>query len=176
MTSYTIHEPANAPAERFDRAGSLVFVKDGFSLLAFAVPPIWMIANRLWLVLFIYAVAFAALQITFSLIGAPAGVQSAVGLALNLLVGFEADSLKRWTLERRGYVLVGSVSGENTAVCERRFFEAWLPTIPAVETQKLSAGRPRDPFHDVSTVPSSSNLGSVREPRRGWFGGWKPAR
>ena len=54
------------------------------------------------------------------------------GLALNLMIGFEADTLRRWALERRGWRTLGSVTGKTAAECERRFFESWLPTQPII--------------------------------------------
>ena len=51
-------------------------------------------------------------------------------LALNVLVGFEADTLRRWALERRGWHTLGTVSGKTATECERRFFDAWLPNQP----------------------------------------------
>ena len=48
-------------------------------------------------------------------------------LALNLLVGFEADTLRRWALERRGWRTSAPSPGKTAAECERRFFDAWLP-------------------------------------------------
>jgi hypothetical protein len=53
-------------------------------------------------------------------------------LALNLLIGFEADTLRRWTLARRGWRTLGAVSGKTAAECERRFFDAWLPSQPII--------------------------------------------
>jgi hypothetical protein len=50
--------------------------------------------------------------------------------ALNILIGFEADTLRRWGLERRGWHTVATVTGANAAECERRFFDSWLPTQP----------------------------------------------
>ena len=34
MLTFTVHEPPNPPADRVDRAESLVFIKDGFSWAA----------------------------------------------------------------------------------------------------------------------------------------------
>jgi hypothetical protein len=47
----------------------------------------------------------------------------ALGLAINLLMGFEGNDLRRWTLGRRGLRLVGLVSGRRVADAERRFLE-----------------------------------------------------
>lgn len=179
MKSFTVHQPPSPPAERIDRAEALVFVKDGFSLIAFLIAPIWMLMNRLWLALFIYLVVFAALRLVLLAVGAPEPMANAVMFGLNLIVAFEADSIRRWTLERKGFVLVGTVTGDTYDVCQRRFFENWLPTVPAVEAAEFAGGfgasAPADPYHATVTTPQQSNLGPVVEPgkKRGLFGGWK---
>lgn len=130
MLTFTVHEPPNPPADRVDRAESLVFVKDGFGWMAAIFAPIWMIVHRLWWPL----LGFVVLSGAFELIKRVAGVdQRWVGLAvlgLNLMIGFEADMLRRWALERRGWHTLGSVTGKTAAECERRFFESWLPSQP----------------------------------------------
>lgn len=175
MKSYTVHQPPAPPPERIDRAESLVFVKDGFSIIAFVVAPIWLLANRMWLVLFGYVVAFAALELVLSAFGASEAGRRAVMLGLNLLVGFEADSLRRWTLERKGWTLIGTVTGDNEAVCERRFLENWLPTVPTLEVATGGGPRMADPFHEATRTPEASNLGVAVEAKakRGLFGGWR---
>ncbi len=46
-----------------------------------------------------------------------------------LIVGFEGNGLRSWRLERKGYVYLASVAGRSLEECERRFFDAWLPTV-----------------------------------------------
>lgn len=174
MKSYTIHEMPNPPAERIDRAEALTFVKDGFSIFAFIAPPIWMIANRLWIVLFGYLVVYALFELCVSLFSLPPTLRAPMILGLNLIIGFEADSLRRWTLERRDWMLVGTVTGENEAVCQRRFFEQWVPRTPSVASENLGHDDTADPFRRVATEKQSSNLGPVGEPKRnrGLRGPW----
>lgn len=152
-----------------------MFVKDGFSIFAFVAAPIWLLANRMWLVLFGYVVAFAALELIFSALGASEAGRRVVTLGLNLLVGFEADSLRRWTLERKGWALIGTVTGDNEAVCERRFIESWLPTVPTLDVAGGAGPRMADPFYEATRTPEASNLGVAAEPKpkRGLFGGWR---
>lgn len=175
MKSYTVHERPSPPVERLDRAEALEFVKDGFNIFAFVVPPIWMIANRLWLVLFGYLVVYAACELVISLMGAPASIRGPIILGLSLLVGFEADSLRRWTLNRRGWMMVGTVTGENEAVCHRRFFEQWVPRTPTVAGENLGqTSNASDPYRASTTLAESSNLGAVVEPeRRTFVGKWR---
>jgi hypothetical protein len=147
MPTFTVHEPPNPPADRIDRAEQLVFVKDGFSWLAALFGPIWLLAHRLWWPLLGFVLLSAALQLlTYVPVLGPRWTGLA-GLALSLLVGFEADTLRRWGLQRRGWTTLGTVTGKTTFECERRFFESWLPTQPILagrgETQAPAGGWPR---------------------------------
>ena len=103
-----------------------MFVKDGFNWWAFLIAPVWMLANQMWLVFAGYLVAAAALGGIAYVLGLGMTWAALVNLALNLIVAFEADSLRRWTLERKGWQMIGTVSGANTRECERRFFERWI--------------------------------------------------
>jgi hypothetical protein len=43
----------------------------------------------------------------------PSGISPWAMIALQILVGFEARNLQRWTLERRGFRLMGVVQGRD---------------------------------------------------------------
>ena len=179
MKSFTVHERPNPRSDLLDRAEELVFVKDGFNLFAAILAPVWMLMNRMWLVFVLYLIVLAALEVAFHLAGAGAQAQSAVAIGLNLLIGFEADSLRRWSLERRGWNLIGTVTGENADVCERRFFEKWVPGVPVVDSQTFTPHGPQrhDPYAAATAPQKPSNLGPVIEPKpRGWFGGWRSGK
>jgi Protein of unknown function (DUF2628) len=166
MITFTVHEPPDAPGDRLDRAESLVFVKDGFSWFAAAFGPFWMAANRLWLVLIGYLVLTGALQGLFWSLGWDQRPLSIVMAGLGLLVGLEADTLRRWTLQRHGWQMIGSVNGRNSEDCERRFFDNWLPTQPYVQAKSLSqstlaSGPERVPFASKPETPPAT-------PTSGW--------
>ncbi len=130
MLTYTVHEPPDPPADRIDRAEKLVFIKDGFTWAAAIFGPLWMIVHRLWWALLGLVLIAGSLQLTAKFTGIDQRWVALAGFAINLLVGFEADTLRRWALERRGWRMLGAVSGRTYAECERRFFEAWLPAQP----------------------------------------------
>ena len=168
--SFTVHEAPDPPAARDDRAERLVFVKDGFSLLAALLPPVWMIANRLWLVLLCYVLIIAGLVALFGALGIADYWLGYASLALSILIGFEADSLIRWTLDRRAYRQIATVTGATAEECERRFFSEWLPTVPDVSPSSFtppgSDGGLDTSTTDAATTPLS---GSVIPPKRtGW--------
>jgi hypothetical protein len=132
MITFTVHEPPSPPADRIDRAESLVFVKDGFSWAAALFAPIWMFVHRLWWPLLGYLALSGLLELVRWGTSITPGWVSLAGMGLHLLIGFEADVLRRWALDRKGWRTLGSVSGRNAVECERRFYEGWLPTQPVI--------------------------------------------
>ncbi len=125
MSIYTVHEPPLRANEDAPDPVRFVFVRDGFSFWAFALTALWMLRHRLWLVLIGYLVVAVALQVAVYMLGASASVMFGVGFLLSLLVGFEAATLRRFTLGRRGWKNVGIVVGDDVESAERRFFDAW---------------------------------------------------
>jgi hypothetical protein len=130
MIVFTVHEPPNPPADRIDRAEKLQFVRDGFVPLAAALPPLWMAMNQLWLALLGYLLVSMGLSLALSALGVPATIITLLNVAANLVIGFEADRIRRWTLGRQGWTEVGTVAGRNLEECERRFFDGWLIQQP----------------------------------------------
>jgi hypothetical protein len=129
MTVFTVHQPSPrknedvAPPERF------AFVRDGFYFWAFLLGPLWMFWNRLWLVLVLYLLGTAAIQAALWALGVSGAVKFAVGVLIALLVGFEAGTLRRWSLRRR-WSNIGLVVAPNQETAERRFFESWSADAP----------------------------------------------
>src|SRR5262245_55742890 len=127
MTIYTVHAPPSGQTapdpERFE------FVRDGFYFWAFVFGPLWLLAKRLWLALLIYIAVAAALHAVVWLIGVPRAAQSLVSILLHLLLGFEAATMRRWTLELRGWGELGVVSGDRYETAERRFFDSWVARV-----------------------------------------------
>ena len=145
MAVYTVHEPlprkdeASADPERF------AFVRDGFYFWAFVLGPLWMLWRRLWLVTVLYFALSIALQVGLWELDASETVKFLVYFLLALLIGFEAGTLRRWTLTRRGWKNLGVVVGDDLENAERRFFAAWTPTIPGAAPPAASAAPARLP-------------------------------
>lgn len=127
MVIFNVHEPPNVSANRLQSAEQLVFVKDGYAWLAALVPPLWLLWKRMWLEFAIYAVATGLLVWLLASAGAT-NVSNALLLIIQIVFGFEAGALYSASLERRGWRVVGTVSGRNAEDAERRFLEMWLPT------------------------------------------------
>lgn len=125
MAVYTIYRPPLKDDETSADPARFAFVRDRFSFWAFLLAPFWMLRHRMWLALAIYVAVAVFLQIVLYVLGAPDAVKVIVALLLSLLVGLEAGTLRRITLERRGWRNVGVVIGDDQEVAERRFFDSW---------------------------------------------------
>jgi hypothetical protein len=156
---YTVHEPPDPPADRIERAARVEFVKDAFSWGAFLFGPLWLAYKREWIGLGLYFAAVILVSGSLSALGAGPEWTGLGTLALGLVLGFEASSLRRATLDRQGWTELGTVSGRDLAECERRFFEDWLPGQPAIAAR-------RSPPAEGSTKASIGDLGATVPPPR----------
>jgi len=117
MRLYTVYQSPDARGET-----DLVFIKDGFCWPALILPVLWPLFRKLWLVAFAIVVLFVALSVLAEagLLAPFAG--SVIEAAIAVIVAFEGNNLRRWTLQRRGWREIGMVSGRNLAAAERAFF------------------------------------------------------
>ncbi len=143
MSVYTVYEPPLRAADALADPQRFIFVRDGFYFWAFLLGPFWMIRHRLWLVLALYLVILIGIEVGLRAVGGSGGAIMLVGFLIALLVGFEAGTLRRSTLEGRGWRNVGTATGRREEA-ELRFFDAWL---------KQPARRSAPP---VATGPSAS--------------------
>jgi Protein of unknown function (DUF2628) len=162
MPTYTVHAPPPRPGATASDPERFLFVRDGFHFWAFLLAPLWLLLRRLWLLLLLYFIVIGVLAGLSVLVRAPTIVQVLVGLLIALLIGFEAASLWRWTLERRGWHMIGFAIGDDQEVAERRFFAEWTkrapPALPPALAPHSTAPLRRGP-------PSSSDvIGLFPEP------------
>lgn len=129
MLVYTVHEPARPAKSPDERADEVVFVKEGFTWWGFFFGPFWLLFNALWLEFLAALALSAALGAGLVAAGLKDEAGTIVDLTLALLIGFEGNELRRWSLERKGYSFLAPVAGESYEQCERRFFAAWLPSL-----------------------------------------------
>ncbi len=145
--TFTVHEASAPPADRVDRADALEFVKDGFSWLTAIFPPLGFAGQSLWLPLTAYAVGVSALVAGLGAVALDPAWISLIVTALNIYLGFELSTIKRWSLDQDGWRMLGTVTGKNLDECERRFMESWLPSQPTMTTSRDGA---------AGAMPSSS--------------------
>lgn len=125
MSVYTVHEPPQRDAGAAAEPDRFVLVRDGFHVWAMVFGPLWLLWRGLWLALLFYVIAWIGVQGGFWFLKAGAGAQTAIGFAFALLLGMEASTLWRWTLNRNGWKNVGVVVGDDLESAERRFFQSW---------------------------------------------------
>lgn len=150
MQAYTVYECPTPAADRVDRAEALVFVRDGFSLAAFLFAPIWMLLHRLWWPLLGYVLAVTGLQLLGWAFGQQNVWMTLLALGFNLILGFEANSLRRWALERNGWNMVGAATGPSYAAAERTFFDNWLSAQPMMTAPQSRPAERRAPLGSLS--------------------------
>jgi Protein of unknown function (DUF2628) len=125
MPTFTVHAPPPRQGETTSAPERFVFVRDGFHAWAFLLTPLWLLLHRLWLAFVIYVVGYGLLGVGLALLRAPSSTQLLVALLVALLMGFEASSIWRWTLARRGWNTLGFVVGDDAETAERRFYAEW---------------------------------------------------
>src|SRR5262252_5607529 len=171
MSIYTVYEPPLKAHESAPNPERFVFVRDGFSFWAFLLTPWWMLRYRLWLALTGYVIVATALLVALRSLGASTGVTITVAALLSLLVGFEAATLRRFTLSRRGWKNVGIVVGDDLESAERRFFDAWVNKTWVNKSwadPSAADGAPRAPSPAMGVPmarrPSSGVIGLFPQP------------
>ena len=118
MAIFVVMEPPGT--SRNDAVSGAVLVRDGFFVLAFLLPPLWLLWHRLW----IEAALVFALGVGVAALGEIAGL-GFVGAALSLLVavyvGLEGAALRVNALRRRGWREWGVVEASDKAEAEIRY-------------------------------------------------------
>jgi len=163
MPTYTVHAPPMRDGDNAADPERFAFVRDGFHFWAFVLAPFWLLAHRLWLALIGYIVVTSLISGVFYWVGATATLEFLGSLALALLVGFEAATLRRWTLTRRGWKMLGFVVGDNAETAERRFYAAWTKTAPTASAAAMPAPARAAPVRHAPS-PRNDVIGLFPEP------------
>ena len=153
MTTYTVHHPAKSPAEIIRHCEATEFVKDGFCWPGLLVPPVWMLGRHLWLGFAGYIATVIVLLVIASVLALSDQVFLLLVIALSVVVGFEGNNFRRWTLRRHGLSDVGVVIEKPLIDAERRFFQGLLE-----RKQPLDAPAPRPEGPSNQTIQIASAL------------------
>jgi hypothetical protein len=146
MATYTVFEPRLEDSDQAIHAAQFAFVRDGFSWGAFIFGLIWMLWHRLWLVSVLFLLLVCALTAAVTLAHFPTTAVVAMWVLLKLLVGLEASTLRRWTLQRRHWRDMGTIVGDNREEAERRFFDRWIEaTAPVAHAMPITVAPSRLP-------------------------------
>src|SRR3954467_3128550 len=126
MKTYTLHPPQEAFPYDDDALERAELVKDGFSWSAFLFTFLWFFWHRLWLAGLGVLAAVLALTGVLQVLSVRPGVAVAGDLLLMFLIGLEASSLRRWTLERHGRPAVDAVVAADRDEAEMKSFRRWV--------------------------------------------------
>jgi hypothetical protein len=168
MPVYTIHAPRAARPEASIPPDRFKFVRDGFHFWAFAAGLIWLIWHRMWWALLGYIALSIIGEIGLSMLGASSGTRMAVMALFALLMGFEAASVRRWSLSRGKWRQVDIVVADDEESAERRFFERWTARRDLMDDSTIDRGAPPPtrpiPGQPFSRPPREEIIGLFPQP------------
>jgi hypothetical protein len=175
MKVYTAHSRTPLSGDPARDTDALVFVKDGFSLWAAILPLPWFLVNRMWLPVLGYLALSIGLSFLTRSLGLSDGAVFPVVLAIGLLIGFEANALRRWSLSRKGYSIVAIGSGATREDCERRVYDK-IVAAASEPTLSRRIGTSDDATSGTPGVSPSQGSRSIVGLFPGPASGVKPAR
>jgi Protein of unknown function (DUF2628) len=172
MPVYTVHAPVGNNVD-LASTDKFTFVRDGFHFWAAVASVIWLAWHRLWLALIGWILLTVAIDYGLAKLGVGRGTILAVDLVLALLLGFEAATLKRWTLSRRKWRQLDIVVADDEESAERRFFDRWTARQGRIVNDQWSVDRggppptrnvPGQPFSRPPPLPQGGIIGLFPEP------------
>jgi len=165
MRTFTLHLPRDAEPGDQAALAQAELVKDGFVWGAFLFSFLWFFLHRLWLAGLIVLVGAVGLSAILAFINAGELASTAALFLYALLVGLEANSLRRWTYARRGRPAIDAVSADSEEEAALKAFGRALEQdrehMASTATRTVPAVLPRrnDPDAVIGLFPSP-------EPRR----------
>lgn len=119
---YTVHiNPSKVNA--LEKA---IFIREGFNFFAFIFGVFWALYHQMWwlaVCLAVVVASFAAAE-EFKLLDTI--TLAILQLAFNLIIGYQANDLRRAALVRSGYVMSDVVVSDNELRAQQRYFDRIL--------------------------------------------------
>ena len=172
MPVYTVHAPvmSHANGRVTDR---FAFVRDGFHFWATLFGPVWLLWHRLWLALIGWIILTLVMDIGMASLGAGRTAIFVANALIAVLMGFEAASLRSWTLSRRNWHQLDIVVADDEEQAERRFFDRWTAKQRGLTNDQWAVDRgappptrniPGQPFSKPPPLPQGGIIGLFPEP------------
>ncbi len=159
---YTVHLPPPSSGDTVP-----VLIKEGFSWGAFLFNVIWTLWHRLWIESAALLALFLALGVISDYIALTDSVETAIMVAVAVLIGFSGNDWRRESYRRRGYRDADVVSGPDPENALRRFLDLRAvdnhrpaPAPAAYQDPAALFPSPLPP-----TTPSGGQGGSIA----GWY-------
>lgn len=122
---YVLTPPAMTNAEK-----QTLFIRDGFSWLAFLFPLPWLLVRRLWLLAGL-SVMFFMLAVVVAEYWGLDGLPVAYTFVLCLWTGLEGGHIRASALQRRGWDLKANITADNLDDAEALYFDGVSETVAA---------------------------------------------
>ncbi len=152
MTTFTLHLPRDARPGDATALDESELVKDAFSWGAFFFTFLWFFFHRLWLAGFAVLLVVLAFGGIMAVLHVHPLAGTVAQLLLQSLIGLEANSLRRWTLSRRGLKLADVVTASDRDEAEAKAFARWLEQRPAATRNPAPAPAPSTPQRPDSII------------------------
>lgn len=109
-------------------ANEIQFVRDGFSIFAFAVPVVWLLWHRLWLQAALCFAAFGLCAAFIAWNGTPVwiGFSTLLSISIGLVVALEGGEWRRQSLERGGFHETALISANSVRQAEELYASGFL--------------------------------------------------
>lgn len=168
MATFTVHFSKNADPSRIDdeALANAVLIKDGFSYRAFAFNFLWFFWNRLWLAGLAVLGGLIVLDVLLDVFHVNHFFSFLASVLYMVLIGFEANSLKRWTFGRNGRPVASIVAGKDEIEAEAKMLVLGLSHKDHHRPHSTPHPAPKSPFTPSGATPSALGLFPVSERSR----------
>ncbi len=122
-------------------------LREGFSVPAFGLTVIWVLAHRLWMRAGLAAVIIAVLAVSVFVLGMGDIGQVIVSLAFMIWVGMEANDWRCHALARRGWRDGGVIAADSADAAIRRYWD-----LTAVTSRGPGPASPPESLGETATA------------------------
>jgi hypothetical protein len=126
-----------------------LFIRDGFSWLAFLFPAPWLLVRRLWLIAGLSVVLYLLSIVAAEYWGLD-GLPVAYALILSLWTGLEGGHVRAHWLTRKGWDLKATIAAADIETAEEIYFQDMTQTTSTAPVHGLSGGPTSHPSNDVA--------------------------
>ena len=130
MKTYTLHLPRDAQPGEPAALERAELVQDAFSWGAFFFSFLWCFYHRLWLAGLGVLALLAGVLALLAAFDVPGFSRTVAVVLVLILIGLEGNSLRRWTLARRGRPAVDAVAASDRGEAAMKAFARWSRSEP----------------------------------------------
>lgn len=146
MASYIVLEPTNVVKLKKGTTDHTIFVRDEFTIFAFIMPFLWLLAHRLWWhALMIALIGWGAFSVVGSYFSSTL-IISALSVLLSVFVALEGRNWYLAALRHKGYEEVALISATDLTEAETVYFygavslaDSKEPTVLLVDSKGVKS-------------------------------------